>query len=184
VGFLFVAAAAITLAPLFLPAMPPVTSSIAGAIGLVLARACWVGGRRGDPRQALFSWVLGWIAVLVGATGAAVALMEPAKSLGPVAREIVRRVPEGTPLHAFSPDQTTLAFIPLYTGKPLTVLASKKEVEAALERGETLYVLAVDKTYRTRRRRFEAIEAFGPEVLLHDDRPSSRAFRLYRLTPE
>lgn len=184
VGLLFVAAAAITLAPLFLPATPPVTSSIAGAMGLVLARVCWVGGRRGDPRQALFSWVLGWIVVFVGATGAAVAIMEPAKSLGPVAREIVRQVPEGTPLHAYSPDQTTLAFIPLYTGKPLTVLASKKDVEAALERGETLYVLAVDKTYRTRKRRFEAIEAFGPEVLLQDDRQLSRAFRLYRLTPE
>jgi hypothetical protein len=104
------------------------------------------------------------------------------KSLAVVSREVAMRVPPEEPLYAYDPDETTLGMIPLYTGRRVVGIDDSAQLASLLQNKRSLYVLAVDKTYRRRQRRFEALEAFPAQLLLKDERPSSRAFRLYRLT--
>ena len=180
--FLFIGGLALVVTPIVVPSLPTVTlllgAGLAAGFGWGTVRAV---GRRGRS-AGLVVWGTGLLCATTFACAGLLPATDRMKSLAKVSREVAARVPREDTLYAFDPDETTLGMIPLYAGRPLVGIDDSAQIASLLQKVGSIYVLAVDKTYRRRQRRFDALEAFPTELLLKDERPSSRAFRLYRLT--
>lgn len=180
--FLFIGGLALLVTRVVVPSLPTATLLVGAVLTVGFGWATLRAVRTHDRKPALLIWGAG---VLCASTFACAGLLpstDQMKSLAVVSREVAMRVPPEEPLYAYDPDETTLGMIPLYTGRRVVGIDDSAQLASLLQNKRSLYVLAVDKTYRRRQRRFEALEAFPAQLLLKDERPSSRAFRLYRLT--
>ena len=172
---------AVSAAPVFVAEAPVWLVGVGGVAvaGVVRAHACARRGRRG---AALEAQCVSLVLVAVLALWGLVPVIDRIKRLDNVALAVDAQVPRSESLYVFEADETTLAMMSLYVGRRVIPVEGAEGLEEAVrERGSEIFVLAVDKTYRERKRRFEVLEALGGEVLMEDVRPRSRTFRLVRV---
>ena len=180
-SFLVLGAIALVVTLGLVPSLPSATLWCGAIVATAFAWGTLHARRSGGVGRALTVWGIGLFATSAFAFTGLLPAAERMKTLSTVSRRIVSMVPPQETLYAYDPDETTIAMVSLYAGRTAVPVDAPSRLSRLLEDDEELYVMAVDKTYRRRQRRFEAVETFKSELLLKDERPSSRAFRLYRV---
>ncbi len=151
---------------------------VAGAAAvLVAAAACHAMARRDDREALLKTWVFGLAIALLAADFAIVPAIDRKKSLAAASREVARLVPPDRPICAIYADETTRGMVPLYTGRPLTRIASIADLEKRVREEGEVHLLTVDKSER-RAPQLEAVRHLSPTVIYEDAREGSRTIRL------
>jgi 4-amino-4-deoxy-L-arabinose transferase-like glycosyltransferase len=110
--------------------------------------------------------------VLVAAVLVAVPVVDREKSLAPFARALP---PEVSPVPAFRPDETTLAFIPFYTGRRVVPLESLADAVRAAETGPASIVVALKSDHDAV---LDELKASYPYVRLKHGERGRRMFLL------
>lgn len=82
-------------------------------------------------------------------------LIDGYKSFVPFSRDVMALVPASAPLHAYRPDETLRGALPFYTGRYLVELETAEQLKDALDRKETLFVVARDKRGQLKAEIFE-----------------------------
>ncbi len=113
-----------------------------------LAAAIWVRRVKGfvPPAPVRTTWALVMLFALLHA--AVRPLLDPPRDLSAGARQIASLVPENERFVALDADETTLAFVPFYSGRILENFETADEALAALGSGATKYLVVMDKDIR------------------------------------
>lgn len=143
--------------------------------GVSVAIIFWAREAR---ERSLTLWLGGFTLAVCLAVFGLVTGFDQLKSLREVTCDVSARVPKDEPLYTYDPDETTEALFPLYTGRLSVSLFSDEAVRERLAEHGTMYLVAIDKSYRRRQRRLDALKELGARVIFEDVRLNSRAFRL------
>ena len=175
-----IAAAPLIIRLGFLPTVTLGAAFLTLSVGVVASLVCVALSRR-HRHHAIPSWSAAFSTTLVAALFALLPPLDEIKSLGPVTKDIATLVPASETIYLLEPDEVTEGLFPLYADRAAQALRSADDLSEAVARHGQLYVVAVDKTYRKRHRRYEMLKTYQGVILLEDLRPRSRALRLLQV---